>query len=166
MRTLTSHEHSKRMSKTNMQRAETISERMREANPMHDPKTRERQRTTLRARGWAPPTRGGNGQPLPVPQRLLACALGWETEVVVPTGRGARKRGLPNNYKIDIANADLMVAIEVDGQSHKAINRQEQDKRKDMFLRGLGWTVLRFTNGQVTGHLEDVVQTVLSTISK
>ena len=43
---------------------------------------------------------------------------------------------------------------------------KEQDKKKEFCLNTLGWRVLRFGNKQVTEHLEDCVQMVLSTISK
>lgn len=86
-------------------------------------------------------------------------------EVTIST-KGRRPVGAPTHYKIDIANEALKIAIEVDGQSHQSFQRREQDARKDAFLRGLGWIVLRYTNKQVTGHLADVVRMVLSTISR
>ena len=75
-----------------------------------------------------------------------------------------RKSPYPTNYKIDIANVDLMIAIEVDGGSHTALVRQEQDKKKEEFLTGLGWRVLRFLNKEVEENLSGCVQKVLSII--
>lgn len=139
--------------------------RMRTNNPMFNPEVKERAMTTLRNSGkWKPSVRGGNGKALPVPQQLLAVALGWPTEHAVPTGMRFLKIGHPTCYKIDIANPILKVAIEVDGRSHHS--RKAQDARKTSFLESLGWTVLRFSNQEVTEHLEDCVQMVLSTISK
>ena len=74
--------------------------------------------------------------------------------------------GVPTHYKLDIADAANRVAIEVDGPSHSTLARKEQDARKDAFLAGSGWTVLRFSNQQVMERLEECVQTVMSTISK
>jgi len=113
--------------------------------------------------GWRPPIRGGNGKPPPVPQTLLACALGWEMEIIVRTHK-KKDSGWPNHYKIDVGNTKLKVAIEVDGQSH--YSRKDQDRRKGSFLKREGWKVLRFSNKQVTERLGECVQTVLSTISK
>lgn len=115
--------------------------------------------------GWKPTVQGGNGKPPPVPQMLLASALGWQMEVSIATGR-TRKDGYPPAYKADIAEPALKVAIEVDGMSHSANDRKEQDLKKEECLRGLGWTVLRFSNLEVTEHLAECVQTVMSTISK
>ena len=139
------------------------SARMKNRNPMHRPDIRAKMATTLRAMKWAPTVRGGNGKPLPLPQQALSAALGWPTEVPVPTLK-PRGSGYPSCYKVDIANEALKFAIEVDGNSHYA--RKDQDTKKDGLLTGLGWTVLRFTNKQVTADLAACVQTVLSTISK
>lgn len=77
-----------------------------------------------------------------------------------------RGSGYPSNYKLDIANPQVMLGIEVDGSSHTTVERQAQDAKKEEFLSGLGWTVLRFSNREVTEHLAECVQTVLSTTSK
>jgi very-short-patch-repair endonuclease len=155
---------SETMAETNRKYA---SERMKRKNPMHNPKSREKMRTTLRAMGWKPPVRGGNGQPLPVPQLLLACALGWETEYPVALGiTKINPQRLPACYKVDIANPTLKVAVEVDGMSHQALERRKQDRKKEKALSERGWTVLRFSNEEVMENLSTCVQTVLSTISK
>jgi very-short-patch-repair endonuclease len=106
---------------------------------------------------------------LTVPQQNLMLALADLCDVYaeypIPT-KMARDTGYPTCYKVDIAIPEKMVAIEIDGNSHCAIERQQQDLKKEQFLNGLGWTVLRFKNKQVMEHLEDCVQTVMSTISK
>jgi hypothetical protein len=130
---------------------------------MKSKETRAKVATTLRAMQWKPKQQGGNGRPLPIPQILLAAALGWDTEVAVPT-RQLRDSGYPTCYKIDIANADLHVGIEVDGPSH--YSRRSLDQKKDEMLALLGWTILRFSNKAVMTNLNVCVQEVLSTISK
>jgi len=96
---------------------------------------------------------------------LLAKALGWQVEVVIPTHR-RRGSGFPACYKVDIGNQELRIAIEIDGHSHGALIRKQQDRKKEAFLRSVGWTVLRFSNGEVTTGLPDCVAMVMSTISK
>jgi very-short-patch-repair endonuclease len=86
---------------------------------------------------------------------------------VVPTrAKKINPDRLPSHYKIDVANEALKIAIEVDGVSHGMLTRQEQDRKKERFLRRCGWTVLRFSNQDVMERLGECVQTVLSTISK
>lgn len=151
---------SARMAATNRQHA---SARMLVRNPMAKPEIREKMAATLRAIGHRPIVQGGNGKPLRVPQAALLAALGdgWVSEYGVRTY--AKRGTLPGVYKIDIAHPVARVGIEVDGGSHGSKARQEQDNRKDTFLRGAGWTVLRFTNAAVMGDLEGCVQMVLST---
>lgn len=134
------------MARTNRRYA---SARMKAHNPMHDDDTRERMAATLRDIGHAPRVRGGNGRPVPEPQRLLAEALGsaWVTELIVPT-REPRESGYPPHYKIDVGHPLLDVAVEVDGGSHCARVRKAQDAKKTAFLESLGWLVIRFTNAE------------------
>lgn len=150
---------SARMADTNRRCA---SARMKARNPMRHPAALEKMRLSLRAIRHRPPVRGGNGRPVPLPQRLLAEALGWPTEVILRTGGGYK----PYHYKLDIANRALKIAIEVDGMSHGLLARKAQDARKDAFLRGHGWTVLRFSNQAVMENLSACVLAVASTTSK
>jgi very-short-patch-repair endonuclease len=85
-------------------------------------------------------------------------------EVTVPVN--PRRRGYPTCYKIDVANLDMKVGVEVDGRSHSTLARKKQDEKKTQLLVGLGWRVLRFTNQEVLNNLQACVQVVLSTISK
>lgn len=123
------------------------SARMKSRNPMHDPEARGRMRTTLQAMGHKPPVQGGNGRG-PTACELQICEAlgpGWTIGDVVRTGR-PRQPGAPTHYKLDVSSLDLMVTVEVDGASHCALERQEQDARKSEFLSGLGWMVFRVRN--------------------
>jgi hypothetical protein len=122
--------------------------------------TREHATQRLRELGF-PNFNGGNGQPTPVPQQLLADALGWEVEFAVGTGKGARSLGFPSNYKLDIACPTLMVGIEVDGISHQYSAVKEKDVKKQRFLETRGWRVLHVTNVEVLKDLETTVMKVL-----
>ena len=131
---------------------------------MRRPEVRAQVSRTLKAMGWGPVSRGGNGRG-PTPQeKALAEALDWPTNVIVPTG--SKGKGYPTHYKIDVGNPTLQVAIEIDGHSHDCLARRAQDRKKDGFLRGIGWTVFRFTNAQVDESVTDCAQTVLSTTLK
>ena len=160
---------SETMKSTNSRYHDQIVERMRKDNPMKKPEVRKAVSDRLKEIGHKPKIRCGNGQGLTVPQQRLMIALAEKVEVYaeypIPT-KMPRDSGYPTCYKVDIAIPEKMVAIEVDGNSHCAIDRQKQDEKKDRFLNGLGWRVLRFKNKQVTEHLEDCVQMVMSTISK
>jgi hypothetical protein len=123
------------------------SARMRANNPMHRGDGREKMIATLHRMGWKPPVRGGNGTGATAAELAIAKALGWRMQVVVPT-KMPRDSGYPTCYKLDVAHETLKVGIEVDGMSHCTIKRKEQDRKKEDFLRGLGWIVLRVSNHQ------------------
>jgi hypothetical protein len=138
---------------------------MTASNPMKREEVRQKVSQRLKEIGHQPPIRGGNGRPATAAEALMAQLLGWEMQVIVKTGcaplPGAQ---YPTHYKIDVGHAGLKIAIEIDGRSHCAIGRQEQDKKKTAFLQSLGWKVLRFSNNQVMENPLDCVQMVLSII--
>lgn len=138
---------SKVMAATNRRFA---SARMKEHNPMTKPEVRQRVSETLRAIGHRPRIRGGNGRGLTVPQGTLLTALGdgWFPEFVV--GTGSRGAGIPSAFRIDIANPEAKIAVEIDGPSHSALRVRAADHRKDAFLLSLGWRVFRFSNREAT----------------
>lgn len=141
------------------------SERMRTNNPMHKPEIRAAMAATLRKIKHKPVERGGNGRAPPVPQELLSTLLGWPMEVVVRTHKPPGS-GYPQHYKVDIANRDLKIAIEVDGGSHCASVVRVRDEKKAELLRSFGWTVLRFKNQAVLSDPAACVEAVQSTISR
>jgi hypothetical protein len=142
---------------------EHASARMKANNPMRHERVRAAVSAKLKQMGHKPIVRGGNGRPPSKPQRLLAEALRWPMEYVVPT-RTTKSSGYPSCYKIDIADPSRQVAIEVDGRSHNTLARHAQDRKKEVFLQSIGWRVLRFTNEEVMADLSGCVQKVLSTI--
>ena len=150
---------SRTMARTNRKYA---SARMLANNPMMRPEVRAKVSAILRTAGWKPIKRCGNGE-LTEPQKLLACALGWEMELAVRTGMG-RGSGYPSVYKVDVGNAELKIAVEVDGASHGVLSRRGEDLKKDHFLESIGWKVLRLKNEYVTKDLAGCVQAVLSLI--
>ncbi len=151
---------SETMARTNRIHA---SERMKRNNPMSRPEIRAKMTDTIRRIGHKPKQRGGNGKPPTEAEQKLIDMLtvfGFTPQLPVRTGWG--KNPGPTHYKLDMAHPTLKIAIEADGRSHEATARQQSDARKDAFLRGEGWTVLRFKNDQI---LNDPAM-VMFTISK
>ncbi len=83
-----------------------------------------------------------------MPQKLLLDYLGedWKSEYIVITPWII---GFPTCFKIDLACPARKIAIECDGSSHNGLKAKERDKRKDDFLRSVGWTVLRLWNKDI-----------------
>jgi very-short-patch-repair endonuclease len=59
---------------------------------------------------------------------------------------GHRNGTYPNHYKIDVANKNLMIGIELDGGSHGSLERKSQDAKKTDILIFQGWSIYRVSN--------------------
>jgi very-short-patch-repair endonuclease len=63
-----------------------------------------------------------------------------------------------DNFIIDFYCKELMLAIEIDGESH--YGNKAKDKKKDKRLNELGVTVLRFDDMEVVHQLDKVVESI------
>lgn len=63
-----------------------------------------------------------------------------------------------DNYIVDFYCKDLLLAIEVDGESH--YGNKQKDKKKDSRLNELGVTVLRFDDTDIIYELDKVVEKI------
>ena len=156
----------------NRPRADQLREQLKGARALAArPETRARMRATMIARGHRPTKRGGNGQGMSDAQTALQVALWqetgveWAAEHVIPT-RQNRQSGYPTCYKVDLADASLKVAVEVDGPSHSSSLGKARDQKKQALLESFGWRVLRFCNQEVVRDATACARMVMSTISK
>jgi hypothetical protein len=140
------------------------SERMKKKNPMWIPGIKEKMIVSMKGKKLV--ARGGNGQ-ITKQQEILQKATGLVTEYPVTTTLVKDiYPSAPHSYKVDLADPNVKLAVEVDGKSHKLPSRKLQDSKKTEVLNSLEWTVLRFTNEEVDSNLSACVQTITSTISK
>lgn len=130
-----------------------VKERMTSANPMADPKTRERMRQSLTGRTFL--ARGGNGK---LTQQQIAVAALFpegvtEYAIGIPAEIRAQVESPPKCYRVDIGFAAQRLAIEIDGKTHLQALWRFIDKRKTHILSLLGWRVVRFKNADVDTRL-------------
>jgi len=64
-------------------------------------------------------------------------------------------------YIADFACAEAMVGVEADGGQHAGSAR---DLRRDRFMEGLGWRVLRFWNNGILDNPEGVAGAILEAL--
>ncbi|GAA1479611.1 hypothetical protein GCM10009624_00510 [Gordonia sinesedis] len=70
-------------------------------------------------------------------------------------------------YLLDVAFADLKLAIEVDGFAwHSGATEFRHDRQRQNVLVGNGWTVLRFTWADLTEHPQRVLAEIRAAIRK
>lgn len=62
-------------------------------------------------------------------------------------------------FIVDLVLPGLMVVVEVDGGSHHTTRGKLSDARRDEYLQGLGFTVIRIENDEVEDYpLEKILQ--------
>ena len=66
------------------------------------------------------------------------------------------------NYIVDFYCYKLNLIIEIDGYSHNF--KTEEDKQRDKELKELGFTILRFTEGEVRNNLDFVLNSLTTFI--
>ena len=77
------------------------------------------------------------------------------------------KRQRPiDNYIVDFFCPDLMLVIEIDGASHDHPDIGENDLTRQARLEALGLLVLRFSEGEVVGGINAVLETIERTIGE
>ena len=104
--------------------------------------------------------RGGNGKGLTEPQQILLGALGdgWFPEYKVKSTKEQRLQlNASNVYKIDIANPELKIAVELD-RSLKTASAVYY--KKDKVLTELGWKVYHYQNHYVVNNLDEIVESL------
>ncbi|HSD84765.1 MAG TPA: endonuclease domain-containing protein [Anaerolineae bacterium] len=73
-------------------------------------------------------------------------------------GLKIRRQHPIDKFIIDFYCADAKLCIELDGDSHA--EQIEYDQVRTACLNELGYTIIRFTNREVFGQLEAVLQTI------
>ncbi|MBS0246339.1 MAG: endonuclease domain-containing protein [Proteobacteria bacterium] len=72
------------------------------------------------------------------------------------------KRQVPvGPYVVDFASLERKLIIEVDGGQHA---QSEADGRRDTFLRGQGYRVIRFWNNDVLRQTDSVLEEIVAAI--
>jgi very-short-patch-repair endonuclease len=71
-------------------------------------------------------------------------------------GYGFRRQRPINNFIADFMCKDLMLIIEVDGNTHLYEETFQRDKIKQKKLEELGFTVLRFTDDDILKNLNKI----------
>ena len=59
------------------------------------------------------------------------------------------------NYIVDFICRKLNLIVEIDGNSH--FLKSTEDRKRQDYLEGLGYLILRFSEGEVIHRLDDVV---------
>ncbi|MCY9007217.1 endonuclease domain-containing protein [Peribacillus frigoritolerans] len=70
-------------------------------------------------------------------------------------------------YRIDVALPEYRLAIECDGAAfHSSKKAKAHDRKRDAYLRSIGWKTLRFSGSKINGDIGKVINRIESEIEK
>ena len=65
-------------------------------------------------------------------------------------------------FVVDFCCYEIRLVIELDGEVHAKPQPAARDRERDAYIRGLGFTILRFPNERVFGETEAVLADILA----
>jgi leucyl-tRNA synthetase len=75
-------------------------------------------------------------------------------------GTKVRRQHNIKGYIVDFALSEVHLVIEVDGGYHNAEDQKLLDEARELYLKQLGFAVLRFTNEEILNNLENVLKKI------
>lgn len=84
----------------------------------------------------------------------------WEYLRTNKTGHHIRRQHIIDQFIVDFVCLKKMLVIEVDGGYHNDPIQAEYDKARTEFLSAAGYTELRFSNEEVTQHVDSVIERI------
>ncbi|WP_311765621.1 endonuclease domain-containing protein [Peribacillus frigoritolerans] len=70
-------------------------------------------------------------------------------------------------YRIDVALPEYRLAIECDGKDfHSSKKAKAHDRKRDAYLKSIGWKTLRFSGSTINGNMSKVITRIESEIQK
>ena len=69
------------------------------------------------------------------------------------------------NYVVDFYCAQEKLIIELDGNQHYLDKGKKYDEKRDAYLKSLGYTIVRYTNLDITRNFRGVCIDILNRIS-
>ena len=89
----------------------------------------------------------------------------WEALRNKQLGDKFRRQHVIGDFIADFISLSSKLVIEVDGEYHNEPEQIEADRLRTKFLNETGFTVLRFTNEEVLGNIEDVLTKIKKNIT-
>ena len=89
----------------------------------------------------------------------------WEALRNKQLGEKFRRQHVIGDFIADFISLSSKLVIEIDGDYHNEPEQKEADLLRTKFLNEIGFTVLRFTNEEVLGNTEDVINKIKEKIT-
>lgn len=75
-------------------------------------------------------------------------------------GKPFKRQHVIGQYIADFVCLPAMLIVEIDGGYHQLNEQKTSDAERQQWLEAQGFTVIRFTNEEVTGDTENVLRTI------
>ncbi|MBG7612958.1 DUF559 domain-containing protein [Polaribacter sp. BAL334] len=86
----------------------------------------------------------------------------WEQLKTKQLDTKFRRQHIIDEFIVDFVNLSKKLIIEVDGNYHNTKEQKEADELRTKILNELGFKVIRFTNEEVIGNIDNVIKTISS----
>ena len=90
----------------------------------------------------------------------------WEMLRAKKMGQKFRRQHIIGDFIVDFICLPLNLIIEVDGEYHNNPKQQEADYIRDSLLNQAGYTILRFSNEEILGNIDNVIQRITSAMTE
>ena len=90
----------------------------------------------------------------------------WEMLRAKKMGYRFRRQHIIGDFIVDFICLPLNLIIEVDGEYHNTPKQQEVDQLRDSILNQAGYTILRFTNEEVIGNIDNVLHRITTVMTE
>ena len=90
----------------------------------------------------------------------------WEMLRAKKMGQKFRRQHIIGDFIVDFICLPLNLIIEVDGEYHNNPKQQEADYIRDSLLNQVGYTILRFSNEEILGNIDNVIQCITSAMTE
>ncbi|MBQ3631583.1 MAG: endonuclease domain-containing protein [Prevotella sp.] len=87
-------------------------------------------------------------------------AVLWEYLKERQLGQPFRRQHIIGDYIADFVCIPSRLVIEIDGGYHSLPEQQKSDEARQQWLEQQGFTVVRFTNEEVIGDINKVIETI------
>ena len=71
-----------------------------------------------------------------------------------------RRQQIIDNYIVDFVCLEKQLIIEVDGKYHNVTEQKEYDELREQYLSSQGYTVIRFTNEEITSNIDNTIYAI------
>ena len=76
-----------------------------------------------------------------------------------------RRQHIIGDYIVDFVCLDAQLVVEIDGGYHNNPEQKELDRNRTSFLQSKGFSVLRFTNEEVTGNPDETLSIIKNALA-